>query len=178
MNPRDESGFSLVESLVSVGILSFGMLAIAAAFLQGAVQLSGAHLDVLAREKAAEAIESVFTSRDTRTIQWTQIRNVQGGSGNDGGVFIDGPQPLNLPGADGLVNTADDADELETLVTPGPDGLLGTADDVERALAEFTREVVIRDVSLTLRQLTVTIRYRVGELAREYTITTLISSYA
>ena len=47
----------------------------------GAAQLSGSHLDVLAREKAAEAIESVFTSRDTRTVQWAQIRNVAGEDG-------------------------------------------------------------------------------------------------
>ena len=75
---RSEAGFSLVESLVSLGILSVGMLGIAGAFLQGSVQLTGSDLDLLAREKAAEAIESVFTARDTRTIQWAQIRNVHG----------------------------------------------------------------------------------------------------
>ena len=175
---HDESGFSLVETLIAVAILSFGMLAIAAAFLQGTVQLSGSHLDVLAREKAAEAIESVFTSRDTRTIQWAQIRNVEGEAGGAGGIFIDGALPLSRPGPDGLINTADDPNELETLVQPGPDGLLGTADDLQRPLAEFTREIVIRDVSLTLRRLTVVIRYRVGDRPREYSITTLISSYA
>ena len=174
----NEAGFSLVESLVSIGILSFGLLAIAAAFLQGAVQLSGSHLDVLAREKAAEAVESVFTSRDTRTIQWAQIRNVEGEFGGAGGIFRDGPRPLTRAGADGLVNTADDPVDLETLIMPGPDGLLGNADDISRPLNEFTREVQIRDVSLTLRRLTVIIRYRVGDLAREYTISTLISSYA
>ncbi len=178
MNLRDEAGFSLVESLVSLGILSFGLLAMAAAFLQGAVQLSGSHLDVLAREKAAEAIESVFTSRDTRTIQWAQIRNVDGEDGTANGIFRDGPLPLSRPGPDGLINTADDLTQLETLVTPGPDGLLGTADDVTRPLSDFTREIVIRDVSLTLRSLTVVIRYRIGRLWREYSISTLISSYA
>lgn len=178
MNIRSESGFSLVESLVSVGILAFGLLAIAAAFVHGAAQLSGSHLDVLAREKAAEAIESVFTSRDTRTIQWTQIRNVEGPDGGAGGIFIDGARPLWRPGPDGLINTADDDDTLEALVAPGPDGLLGTADDVSQPLAQFTREVVIRDVSLTLRELTVIIRYSVGTVPREYSISTLISSYA
>ena len=174
----NQSGFSLIEAIIAVAILSFGMLAIAAAFLQGTVQLSGSHLDVLAREKAAEAIESVFTSRDTRIVQWTQIRNVAGESGTDGGIFIDGAQPLTRPGADGLTNTADDDDDLEVLVQPGVDGLLGTADDVQRPLTEFSREIVIRDVSLTLRRLTVVIRYRVGDIPREYSITTLISSYA
>ena len=173
----NQSGFSLVESLIALAILSFGLLAVAAAFLQGATQLSGSHLDVLAREKAAEAIESVFTSRDTRVILWAQIRNVNGAAA-DGGIFVDGPQPLARAGADGLINTADDDDQLESLVQPGADGLLGTADDVQRPLSEFTREVIIRDVSLTLRRLTVVIRYRIGDVPREYSITTLISSYA
>ena len=174
---HDESGFSLVESLIAVAILSFGMLAIAGAFLQGTMLLSGSHLDVLAREKAAEAIETVFTSRDTRTIQWSQIRNVEGPDGDAGGVFLDGAQPLARPGADGLVNTDDDG-QLEALITPGPDGLLGTADDVARPLTEFTRELIIRDVSVTLRRLTVIVRYHVGTTPREYSISTLISSYA
>ena len=174
---KNSAGFSLVESLVAVCILSFGMMAIAAGFLQGAMQLTGSDLDILAREKAAEAIESVFTARDTRTIQWAQIRNVAGADG-DGGVFVDGAQPLRRPGADGLINTADDPGELEALVKPGPDGMLGTADDQPMALSQFTREVIIRDVSSTLRDLEVIIRYQVGGTWREYRITTLISSYA
>jgi prepilin-type N-terminal cleavage/methylation domain-containing protein len=180
MTPRrNEQGFSLTESLVAMGILSTGMLAIAAAFLQGAVQLKGSDLDMLAREKAAEAIESVFTARDTRTVQWAQIRNVEGGSGADGGVFHDGPLPLKRPGADGLVNTDDDGDEpIESLVKPGPDGLLGTEDDDVQELTDFTREVLIRDVNQSLRELRVTIRYKVGGVTREYAIATLISSYA
>ena len=175
---RGDGGFSLVESLVATGILSAGMLAIAAAFLQGVVQLKGSDLDVLAREKAAEAIESVFTARDTRTVQWTQIRNVAGVSGTDGGVFRDGQLPLTRPGPDGLVNTADDEAAIDSLVKPGVDGLLGTADDDIRALREFTREVVIRDAGNSLRELRVIIRYNVGDLKREYAISTLISSYA
>jgi len=175
---RSESGFSLIESLVALGVFSVGMLAVAMGFLQGAMQLKGSELDVVAREKAAEAIESVFTARDTRTIRWAQIRNIEGASGTDGGVFRDGVRPLSRPGNDGLINTADDSETVEELVKPGVDGLLGTADDERQPLTAFTREVVIRDVSLTLRELRVIIRYNVGGVPREYTISTLISSYA
>ena len=178
MSLRAEHGFSLTESLVAMGILGAGMLAIAAAFLQGTVQLKGSELDILAREKAAEAIESVFTARDTRTVQWAQIRNVEGESGGDGGVFRDGALPLTRPGLDGLVNTGDDDAAIESLVKPGPDGLLGTGDDDIQELIEFTREVRIRDVNQSLRELRVTIRYKVGGATREYAIATLISSYA
>jgi hypothetical protein len=163
---------------VAMAILSGGMLAIAAAFLQGVIQLKGSDLDVLAREKAAEAIESVFTARDTRIIQWAQIRNVGGPDGGAGGVFRDGAQPLRQVGPDGLVNTADDEEALESIVKPGADGMLGTADDVIEELSQFTREVVIRDVSGSLRELRVIVRYDIGGVTREYTVATLISSYA
>lgn len=174
----NERGASLIESLIAMGVLSAGMLAIAAGFLQGVVQLRGSDLDVVAREKAAEAIESVFTARDTRTIEWASIRNVEGEDGDDGGVFRDGAWPLSRPGPDGLVNTGDDDELVEAIVSPGTDGQLGTEDDVEVPLSQFSREVVIRDVNQSLRELRVIIRYTVGTFTREYTVSTLISSYA
>lgn len=173
-----EGGFSLVESLVAVSILAVGLLAVAAGFLQGLSQIKGSNFDILAREKAAEAIESVFTARDTRTIVWTQIKNVEGGSGTDGGIFTDGARPMYTAGVDGLVNTADDTVVVESIIQPGVDGLLGTADDVVQPLANFTREVEIREVSPTLRQLRVIIRYAVGAENREFVLSTYISSYA
>jgi prepilin-type N-terminal cleavage/methylation domain-containing protein len=176
--PGGERGFSLIESLVAVGVLAFGMLAIAAGFTQGLALMGGSNLDILAREKAAEAIESVFTARDTRTISWAQIRNVQGETGSDGGVFADGPQPLSVAGDDGLVNTSDDG-AVETMMLPGRDGLLGTDDDVPQVLTNFTREISIRATAKsTLRLLRVVIRYQVGSETREYSISTYISSYA
>ncbi len=180
MSPRagNEAGFSLVESVVAVGILGVGLLAVAAGFLQGLSQIKGSNFDILAREKAAEAIESVFTARDTRTILWAQIKNIEGESGTDGGIFADGGQPMHTAGVDGLVNTADDSETIESIVQPGTDGLLGTADDVVQPLANFTREVEIREVSPTLRELRVIIRYTVGSDNREFVLATYISSYA
>lgn len=173
-----QRGFALVEVLIATMVLAFGLLSIAAAFTQGLTQLTGSGLDVLAREKAAEAIESVFTARDTRTITWAAIRNLQGATGSDGGVFHDGPLPLTRPGNDGLLNTADDGDNIEAIMLPGADGNLGTDDDIAQPLTYFTREVEIRDLEPTLRQLRVIIRYVVGAETREYIIVTYISSYA
>ena len=50
----------------------------------------------------------MFKARDNRMLTWAQIRNVKGATGADGGVFLDGPRDVRDPGADGLVNTADD----------------------------------------------------------------------
>jgi prepilin-type N-terminal cleavage/methylation domain-containing protein len=168
----NQAGFSLVEIMISVLILSGGLLTLGIAFAQGLILMSTSHYQQIAKEKASEAVESVTSSRDTRVITWTQIRNV-----SRGGVFLDGAQPLRGQGADGLVNTADDGQQ-ENETMPGPDGILGTPDDVVVPLGDFTREIEIRDIDTNLRQIRVIVRYRMGHLTREYQLVTFISSYA
>ncbi len=173
----DQRGFSLLETLVALALLASSLLGLAAVFTTGMGALAAATPDIVAREKAAEAIESVYTARDTRTITWDEIRNVDGESGSDGGVFLDGEQSLRAPGPDGLVNTEDDAG-IEAQAQPGPDNQLGTGDDILQPLSQYTREIRIRDVDNNLRRITVTIRYSVGSVSRTYTVETLISSLA
>ena len=174
-----QQGFTLIETMIAIAVLAIGVLGVAAVFSQGVLFMSSSQSDLIAKEKAAEAIESVFTARDTRVLNWAQIRNVSGSSGNDAGVFLDGPQRLLDPGLDGMVGTADDDyTNPDAIITPGPDGLLGTADDVKIPLANFTREIRIRDLGPNLRQVQVIMRYSVGRLNRQYTLTTCISSFS
>jgi prepilin-type N-terminal cleavage/methylation domain-containing protein len=174
---RAAAGFTLIEALLALVILSVGLLGMAQAFYLGMRNMSTSSANLIAREKAREAVESVHTARDTRTITWAQIRNVA-----SGGVFLDGPQPLYAAGADGLVNTADDAAAgLETVRDPGPDGKLGTADDIATPLNGFTREIQILEltpINPDLRQIVVTIKYQVGPLRGSYVLRTFISSYS
>ncbi len=172
-----ERGFTLIESLVALGILSGGLLALALVLTTGVKKLADAPIDLIAKQKATEAIEAVFQARDTRVLTWAQIRNVQGGTGADGGIFLDGPQPIRIPGADGLINTADDG-AVERLILPGSDGLLGTADDQSIPLSQYTREIRIRDINAVLRQIDVTVTYQTGNGTRRYALTTYISSYS
>jgi prepilin-type N-terminal cleavage/methylation domain-containing protein len=177
-----EAGFTLAETLVAMVILTVGLMGLLQVFVLGMAHMASSSAEVLAREKAREAVESVHTARDTRVITWAQIRNVAGGGG--GGIFLDGPQRLRgIPGndGDGLVNTADDAGlPAQAVVTPGPDGILGTADDVRTPLTNFTREIEIRDIAgqPSLRQVRVIVRYQVGSLTRTYTLTTFVSSFS
>jgi hypothetical protein len=122
----------------------------------------------------------VFSARDSHKLTWAQIRNVNGASGSDGGVFLDGPQALKVPGLDGLVNTADDG-AVETIILPGKDQTLGTSDDQTIVLSQFTREIQIRDVpneNGQLRSITVIITYQNGPTKRTYTLQSFISSYS
>jgi hypothetical protein len=176
----NERGFSLAETVIAMGVMTTGVIGAAAVLVAGMSNLSSSPSDVVVMQKASQAVEAVFAARDSHKLTWAQIRNVQGASGTDGGIFIDGAQSLTTPGPDGLVNTADDG-PVETMVLPGKDGILGTADDVTVTLNQFTRQIAITDVAGEngqLRTITVTITYQNGPNKRTYTLTTLISSYA
>jgi prepilin-type N-terminal cleavage/methylation domain-containing protein len=178
---RDERGFSLIEVSIAMLVLMTGLLGLASVMGLAMRHVGGSSATLIAREKAREAVESVHTARDTGTLSWDDVRNAPDG------VFIDGETPLYGAGADGLVNTADDADAgLEKLTLPGADGLLATDDDEIVPLTEFRRQIVIDDlvregtatVNPSLRQITVTIRYRVQGFWRTYTLQTYVSSYS
>ncbi|HTV02551.1 MAG TPA: prepilin-type N-terminal cleavage/methylation domain-containing protein [Luteitalea sp.] len=187
---RSDRGFSLIEVLVSMMLLTGALLGLGQVFLLGMTHVSTSSANLIAREKAREAIESVHTARDTRVLEWNEIRNdaaprmCAGETAADGwnsttrGVFNDGEQEgLRLAGDDGLVNTDDDGD-VETIAHPGPDGVFGTNDDREEALAQFWREIWICDRSNSLREVRVSVRYRVGTITRTYRLSTYISNYS
>jgi type II secretory pathway pseudopilin PulG len=172
-----DTGFSLVEVMIAMLLLSTGVLVLSSAVALGARRITGGQDQLIASQRAAEAAESVFKARDNRTLTWAQIRNVAGASGADGGIFIDGARDVRDPGPDGLVNTADDG-ALAEVVKPGNDGLLGTADDEHTPLHGFTREIEIRNIGPSLRQLRVIVNYRTSNGTRQFVLTTYLSSYA
>jgi type II secretory pathway pseudopilin PulG len=182
-----EDGFSLIEVITAMVILMVGLLGLARVFYFGMAIVGTSSAQLIAREKAREAIESVHTARDTRIITWAQIRNAAAPdcsawantTGNGGGTFLNGQQNMLAAGPDGLVYTGDDTG---TEKTPGPDNILGTPDDIP--LAGFSREMAICDVNgnPNLRLIAVTIRYNgssaVGSQRRSYTLLTYISSFS
>jgi len=173
---RARAGFSLLETVVAIAVLAFGVLSLAAVLANGLAFMSMSQEDYIAQQKASEAVESVFTARDTKVVTWAQIENVA-----NNGIFLDGPAPLLDPGPDGMVNTADDvAGNPDTIVGPGPDGILGTADDTIIPLSNFTRQIVITDSpgNTNLKQIQVIMRYTAGRFNRTYTLTTYISSFS
>ena len=182
MTFSSSKGFSLVETVISLGVLTTGILGAAAVLATGMQNLSSSPADVVTTQKAAEAIEAVFSARQSGKLTWAQLKNVTGASGTDNGIFLDGARSLYYPGADGLVNTADDATAgLEKVRLPGLDQVLNTADDQVMPLDSFTREIRIRDIAAEngqLRSVVVTVTYRNGPTTRTYTLTTYISSYS
>jgi prepilin-type N-terminal cleavage/methylation domain-containing protein len=169
---RDDAGFSLVETMVSMLVLSVGVLGLSQAFVLGVQKALSSPYEVLATQKAAEAIESVFAARDSHTIAWAQMKNVA-----DGGVFVGAATPMRLAGNDGVLNTADDG-AIESYVFPGPDDYVGTPDDKTLTLDTFTRQIQIVELTPFIRHITVTITYPVNGQSKTYQVTALISQYA
>jgi type II secretory pathway pseudopilin PulG len=175
---QSESGISLVETMIAMLVLTVGAIGMASMFLKGMQAAGSSPTELVATQKAAEAIESVFSARDSHTITWDKLRNA------DQGIFVKNPQPMFVAGDDGILGTTDDGKDgadtgvLETVVLPGPDQLIGTADDREETLQGFKREIKITDVRDDLRLITVTITYPAGGTTRKYTLTSYISAVA
>lgn len=166
-------GFSLIETVIALGVLVTGVLGAAAILATGMNKLSSSPSDVVVTQKAAQAIEAVFSARDK--LPWAKLKNQA-----DGGVFHDGPQALTVAGLDGLVNTADDG-LTETVRLPGKDEMIDTSDDEIITLSSFTRDIKITDVvnqGGQLRTILVTVTYKNGSAIRSYTLTSLISAYS
>jgi type II secretory pathway pseudopilin PulG len=176
-NVSSSKGFSLVETIIALGVLTTGVLGAAAVLAAGMQNLSSSPADVVVTQKAAEAVEAVFSARDSHKLTWDQIRNV-----SNGGVFVNGEKQLRLAGSDGLVNTADDASQpIEEVKMPGKDQILGTSDDTKVVLNHFTREIAITDIANSngeLRSIVVTIKYQNGPTTRKYILSTYISAYS
>jgi len=165
-----------METMIAMVVLAIGVLALAAMLGDGLAYMAMSQDEYLAEQKAAEAVESVYTARDVGQTTWANINNVSAG-----GIFVDGPTSLCDPGTDGIEGTADDNCALPDVIwSPGPDGKLGTADDIKIPLSRFTRTILIAPVAgrADLRQITVSITYTVERFTRTYTLVTNISQYS
>jgi prepilin-type N-terminal cleavage/methylation domain-containing protein len=174
------AGFTMIETLVAMVVLAVGVLGLAAMLAGSMAYMSTSKDDYIAQQKAAEAVESIFTARNTGQKTWNTICNI-GSAICPAGIFTATPTQLCDAGADGILGTADDnCAILDSLLTPGPDGKLGTADDVLIPLGTYTRTITITAIAgnADLRQIAVTVTYTSGRFNKSYTLTTNISAFS
>lgn len=192
--PTRQSGFSLIEVMISMAVLTIGLMALLATL---GITMAGnqtSQEDMIARQLASEAMESIFNARNTSQLPFSSIANT---TAVPPGIFLlNGP--LECAGPDGILDTADDTNCLtaagavcpnggiECLTEPGPDGIVGTADDVVLSLNNYSRTVLITslndvngNVIPTLVQVTITITYTVPNMGhlKTYVLEDYISSY-
>ncbi len=173
---RRQQGFALLETLIAIVVLMIGLLAVLATFAMAVSNTGAVQLDSIARQKAAEAMESIYTARQTSQVAFDKIQNV----GNGAGIFTPGFGPMTDPGPDGLDGTGDDVPSAMVRL-PGPSGVItNTPADVLVDLSNFSRQIQIANVAgnPNVRQITVTVRYPVPQgWMKSYQLQGLISSY-
>ncbi len=194
---HSQRGFALIEVMIAMVILSVGMCAVLASFGLAITATESAQEDLIARQKAMDALESIYTARNSQQLPFTAIQNVA-----NGGIFLAGPQPLLCSGPlYGIVGVQGDTAPcttasgaacpnggVECMVLPGPDGVLGSGTDQTLSLANFTRTIAFNTVNLPVAEggginanligVTVTVTYtKPNWPARNYVVSGLISNY-
>jgi len=181
------AGFTLIETMIAIAILSIGILGLGAMLADCLAYMGMSQYDYLAQQKAASAVESIFTARDMGQVTWASICNV-GSAVCTGGIFMNGPQPLCDPGPDGIAGTADDfggggcAIQQDAIILLNGAGtfISGAASRVPLSNFQFLRTIAITNIPnvSNLRQIQVTITYTAGRFKRTYTLTTNISNFS
>ena len=192
-----ESGFSLLEVMISMVILTVGLLTVLSVFGLAIASTQTSQLDMIAKQLANEAYESIVTARNTSQIGWDAIQNTSGTQyctvlPSPCGIFVGSAdsqvyQPIYNSGADGIFGTADDAGAGgETLEEPGPGGNYGDADDIKLPLTNYQRAIQIsplfdtnNNLVPTLRSVTITVQYTTPRMStkKTYVLNSFISQY-
>jgi len=154
---RSERGFSLLEMVVAMVILTIGLLAVANAIGYALMASNSGRGITNAKLLVVSAHEQMETLRNTGQLNFDEISNSQ----VSGSSFRGFPDTFltvsSVPGNDGIFGTADDIS-----TAPGPDGIYGTTDDIQDQsliVKGATRQVLIRSLSPTLKRIQVTLRY-------------------
>jgi prepilin-type N-terminal cleavage/methylation domain-containing protein len=187
-----QEGFTLIEVMISIVVLTVGLVSLLGVFGIAMAATQTTESDLIAKQLATEAMETLYTARDTSNIQWEAIQNntVTNPDGTTG-IFLPGFQNIYLPGADGIVGTADDnAAGRQILTPPGADGTYGNADDIAAAynLSNYQRQITISNNDLVnnsgvlpgnLRSYMITIQYTTPQfkLPKQYVLAGYISEY-
>lgn len=163
-------GFTILEVLVAMVVLTLGILSVATVFSSSLMVIKYSEEDTIARQEAQQMIEGIFAGRNSGALAFSAIQNQSVDPVN--GVFKDGLTAALQPGPDGIMNTLDDGPGLDT----GPDG---------KPLTNFQRQIQISQVLLqdgvtvdpSARKVQIWVQYQVGAMVRTYTQVTYISNY-
>lgn len=153
---QQEGGFTLLEMVVAILILTVGLLGLASAVGYALMASNRGRGVSNSKMIIVSTLEQMEMLRDTGQLSFQEISN----SHVSGSTFTNFPsdfRPVStIPGPDGIFGTADD------LISAGPDGYYGTPDDfTDLSLARpgVQRQILITDINPLLKKIQVTLRY-------------------
>ena len=137
---RSEGGFSLLEMVVAMVIVTIGLLGVASAISYALMASNRGRNITNSKMLIVSVLEQMETLRDTGQLHFNEISNSQ----VVGSTFTGFPTTFlpvsTTPGPDGVFGTADD------LTNAGPDRVYGTGDDFPDptlARPNVTRQILI-----------------------------------
>ena len=157
LNRSRADGFTLLEMVVAMVILTVGLLGVASAIGYSLMASNRGRGVTNSKMIIVATLEQMETLRDTGQLNFDEISNsrVQGSS------FMGFPsdfRPVStVPGPDGVFGTADDLS-----IGTGADGYYGTSDDIidsSRARPNVQRQIIITEINPLLKKIQVTLRY-------------------
>lgn len=140
---QPDGGFSLIETVIAMLILTVGLLGVASAIGYAMMASNSGRGLTNAKLLVVSALEQMETLRNSGQLNFAEISN----SHVLGSTFSEFP-----------------TDFLPVSMVPGPDLVYGTMDDPGRtdpalAVIGVTRRILITPLSPTLKKIQVTLRY-------------------
>lgn len=150
---RSDEGFSLLEMVVAILILTIGLLGVASAISYALIASNRGRGVTNSKMLVVSILEQMETLRNTHKLTFEEISNTQQPSSSFTGFpYADGVfRPVStVPGADGVFGTADD-------LWVGT----GTTDDLTLARPGVSRQIKITTFPANpyLKKIEVTLRY-------------------
>ncbi|MEZ5425457.1 MAG: hypothetical protein R2747_04250 [Pyrinomonadaceae bacterium] len=175
---KNEQGFSYVEVIVAILIMTIGILAMLSAISLAMLRAKESDSRNTARQITSSALESIFAARDLRNNNplnnWSAIDNNT--AGTPAGIFVSGWTPIRESGGlDGIHGTADDACATGTNCT------VGTYTNSSPEMVGFERKITITNVIINgspdpaRKNVEISVRFRTGQLVRTETINTIVA---
>lgn len=174
-----EAGFSYIDVMVAIVILTVGIMALLSAITISVVQARGQAEQLKAKQIAATTLESIMSVKETDPTRmgWPAVGNVGSNLDANGvprGIFITG--------------------ENSVLSNAGPDEVVGTADDTGTLEPGIQRQIIITDLCdperpspncptpgtlpVKMRSVEVRITYFSGQIRNYERIRTVLTDYS
>lgn len=177
LNPR--RGSTLLEVMIATALLAGGLLSVLGLFATAISATEHAQEDLIAKQRAREALEAIYSARDDSDLNFAAIANQP-----LPGIFKVGFEPLYRIDANSnneIVGSANEGTTQDYVLAPDPNGEL----TVQVPLTNFQRKIEIApvtdssgNVNPNLKIITVTVRVAGGVGGyRDYKVVGYISKF-
>jgi prepilin-type N-terminal cleavage/methylation domain-containing protein len=174
---KKQEGFTYIEVMIAIVILTVGIMAQLSALSLTMFRATEAEKRNTARQIGSSTIESIFAARDLGNVNgisnWEAVNLT---TAHADGIFTPGWNLIReSAGQDGVLGTPDDSCGYNYNCQ------VGTYTNTSEITSGFERKIEVIDVTETgvsdvkKRRIEVKIRYYVGQISREETLSTLIA---